>query len=263
MTADLRLATWNVNSLKIRLPQLLDWIAQDPVDVICLQELKLTDDKFPLAAIQEAGYDAVFSGQPTYNGVAILSRRATAGALTDVSMGIPGYEDPQKRVIAATVAGIRVVCVYIPNGQAVDSDKYTYKLGWLTALHGWLQQQLQQHPDLALLGDYNIAPADADVHDPAKWAGQVLCSDAERAHFNGLLSLGLHDSFRKFDQPPKIYSWWDYRELGFRRNAGLRIDHILLTDALNQRCTACVVNKPMRALQQPSDHAPVIATLSA
>jgi exodeoxyribonuclease-3 len=257
-----KLATWNINSLTVRLPQVLEWLAANPVDVLCLQELKLTDDKFPLAAFTEAGYHAVWAGQKTYNGVAILSR--TPG--TDMVRNIPGLEDPQQRVLAVTVAApdgqpIRVICAYCPNGQAVGTDKYEYKLRWFAALHEWLKGELDLHPRLAVLGDYNVAPADADVHDPAKWAGQVLVSEPERDAFFGLIDLGLADAFRLFEQPPKIFSWWDYRQLGFRRNAGLRIDHILLSNVLASTCTECHVDKGPRGNEQPSDHAPVVATV--
>lgn len=253
----MKLATWNVNSLKVRLPQVLQWLSDNPVDVLCLQETKLTDDKFPVAEIEATGYQVAFTGQKTYNGVALLSRHP----MTDVIKNNPHFEDPQQRLISATILGIRVVCAYIPNGQSVDSDKYQYKLQWLEALRTWLTQECQAHPDLALLGDYNIAPEDRDVHDPIAWEGQVLCSDAERAAFDRLLNLGLKDSFRLFEQAPKSFSWWDYRQMGFRLNKGLRIDHILLTAPLAARCTACVIDKVPRKWEQPSDHAPVIASL--
>lgn len=253
----MKLATWNVNSLKVRLPQVLQWLADNPVDVLCLQETKLTDDKFPVAEIEAAGYQVAFTGQKTYNGVALLSRHP----MTDVVKNNPHFDDPQQRLISATIQGIRVVCAYIPNGQTVDSDKYQYKLQWLDALRTWLTQECQSHPDLALLGDYNIAPEDRDVYDPIAWEGQVLCSDAERAAFDRLLNLGLKDSFRLFEQAPKSFSWWDYRQMGFRLNKGLRIDHILLTVPLAARCTACVIDKIPRKWEQPSDHAPVVASL--
>ncbi|MDP2804765.1 MAG: exodeoxyribonuclease III [Gallionellaceae bacterium] len=248
-------ATWNVNSLKVRLPHLLDWLAANPVDVVCLQETKQQDADFPQAALQEAGYYSVFSGQKTYNGVAILSR----APISDVQYGIPNFEDEQKRVIAATISGVRVVCVYIPNGQEVGSDKYHYKLKWLAALHGWLADELKKYPALALLGDYNIAPEDCDLYDPVGWAGKILVSEPERDAFKGLLRLGLRDSFRLFEQPEKSYSWWDYRMMGFRRNMGLRIDHILISEKL--QCTSCVIDKAPRKLERPSDHTPVIADI--
>jgi exodeoxyribonuclease-3 len=253
----MRLATWNVNSLKVRLPHVLDWLAENPIDVLCLQETKLTDDKFPVAAIEAAGYQVAFTGQKTYNGVAILSKHP----MTEVVKNIPSFEDEQQRVIAATIEGVRVVCAYIPNGQSVDSDKYRYKLSWLEGLHDWLTGECKTHANLALLGDYNIAPDDRDVHDPAAWQGQVLVSEPEREKFRRLLDLGLQDAFRLFEQPEKIFSWWDYRQMAFRRNMGLRIDHILLSPPLAARCTACVIDKAPRKREQPSDHTPVVATI--
>jgi len=253
----MRLATWNVNSLKVRLPQVLQWLADNPVDVLCLQETKLTDDKFPVGDIERAGYQVAFTGQKTYNGVAILSKHP----LGDVVRNNPRFDDAQQRLIAATVEGVRVVCAYIPNGQAVGSDKYRYKLQWLDALHGWLADELQSHPSLALLGDYNIAPEDRDVHDPVAWQGSVLVSAPERAAFTRLLELGLQDAFRLFEQPEKTFSWWDYRMMAFRRNMGLRIDHILLSPALAARCGGCTIDRLPRKWEQPSDHTPVIATL--
>jgi exodeoxyribonuclease III len=254
----MRIATWNVNSLKVRLEHLLEWLAREAPNVVCLQETKTEDAAFPAAAIEAAGYRVAFSGQKTYNGVAIVSRLP----MTDVVAGIPGYADEQKRVLSATIEGVRIVCAYIPNGQSVDSDKYRYKLEWLAALTAWLQAEIARHPRLALLGDYNIAPEDIDVHDPAAWAGQVLCSVPERDAFRGLIALGLSDSFRRFPQPERSFTWWDYRMNAFRRKMGLRIDHILLTTPLAETCTACRVDASMRGLERPSDHAPVIADLA-
>jgi len=254
----MKLATWNVNSLKVRLPQVLQWLESSPVDVLCLQETKLTDDKFPAAEIEAAGYQVVFTGQKTYNGVAILSRHP----ITDVVKNNPLFPDEQQRIISATIEGMRLVCAYVPNGQAVGSDKYDYKLRWLEALIQWLEGELQRFPSLALLGDYNIAPTDADVHDPVAWQDQVLVSAPERAAFERLCALPLADAFRLFPQAEKLYSWWDYRQMAFRRNRGLRIDHILLSPALVQRCTACEIDKLPRKWEQPSDHTPVIATLT-
>ncbi len=254
----MKLATWNVNSLKVRLPHVLDFLATHRPDALCLQETKTEDGGFPFAALVEAGYHAVHNGQKTYNGVALLSRAEPADVLRD----IPGYDDPQKRLIAATIDGVRVVCGYMPNGQAVGAEKYAYKLGWFTALTGWLQGELARHPRLALLGDYNIAPEDRDVHDPDAWREQILCSTPERDAFRALLNLGLTDAFRLFEQPEKSYSWWDYRDLGFRRNKGLRIDHILLSAPLAAACGACTIDKAPRKLERPSDHAPVIADLA-
>jgi len=253
----MRIATWNVNSLKVRLPHLLRWLETNPIDVLCIQETKLTDDKFPVSEINAAGYQVAYTGQKTYNGVAILSRLP----IEDVVKNNPRFDDPQQRIIAATIDGIRFVNAYIPNGQEVDSEKYLYKMAWLKALHEWLGEEVAAHPQLALLGDYNIAPEDRDVHDPVEWEGKIHCSERERAAMTGLVGLGLADSFRLFEQPEKQYSWWDYRMMGFRRNRGLRIDHILLSPALAQRCTACTIDREPRKWEQPSDHTPVIATL--
>jgi len=253
-----QLATWNVNSLAVRLPQLLDWLAAHPVDALVLQETKLTDDKFPAAEIEAAGYRVVFHGQKTYNGVALLSRSAA----TDVVRNIPGFADEQARVIAGTVEGVRVVGGYFPNGQAPDSEKFIYKMGWLQALQDWLRSELATHQQLVLMGDFNIAPEDRDVYDPVGWAGQIHCTDQERAHFRALLDLGLVDAFRLFEQPPKSWSWWDYRNLAFRKNQGLRIDHILVSQALQPRVSACEIDKAPRKNERPSDHAPVIVTLA-
>jgi len=253
-----QLATWNVNSLAVRLPQLLDWLAAHPVDALVLQETKLTDDKFPAAEIEAAGYRVVFHGQKTYNGVALLSRSAA----TDVVRNIPGFADEQARVIAGTVEGVRVVGGYFPNGQAPDSEKFIYKMGWLQALQDWLRSELATHQQLVLMGDFNIAPEDRDVYDPVGWAGQIHCTDQERAHFRALLDLGLVDAFRLFEQPPKSWSWWDYRNLAFRTNQGLRIDHILVSQALQPRVSACEIDKAPRKNERPSDHAPVIVTLA-
>ena len=257
----MKLATWNINSLNVRLPQVLDWLRANPVDALCLQELKLSDDKFPLPAFQELGYHAAWAGQKTYNGVAILSREPGR----DMVRNMPGFEDPHQRLIAVTLpspAGdVRVVCVYCPNGQAVGSEKYEYKLRWFTALRDWLSAQLDLHPRLAVLGDYNVAPTDADVHNPEKWVGQVLVSEPERAALDAVIELGLADSFRLFEQEPKSFSWWDYRLNAYKRNAGLRIDHILLSNALANACKACVIDKGPRGNPQPSDHTPVVATL--
>ena len=263
----MKLATWNVNSLAVRLPQVLDWLAANPVDALVLQETKLTDDKFPHAEIEAAGYQVQWFGQKTYNGVALLSRAAASNCVRN----IPGLDDEQARVIAATVpcggndgqapVNMRVIGAYFPNGQAPDSDKFQYKLRWLAALHAWVQAEMAQHPNLVLMGDYNIAPEDRDVYDPVAWAGQIHCTPEERASFSGLLSLGLHDAFRLFVQPAKSWSWWDYRNLAFRKNQGLRIDHILVSEGLKPRVSACVIDKLPRKNERPSDHAPVIVTI--
>ena len=254
----MKLATWNVNSLNVRLPNVLDWLRDNPIDVLCLQETKQEDNKFPYDDLKAAGYNAIHSGQKTYNGVAILSKHA----MCDIEHGIANFDDEQKRVISATINGVRVVCVYIVNGQAVDSEKYEYKMRWLKALNSWLAGELKKYPNLVLLGDYNIAPKDRDCHDPAAWVGQVLVSPPEREAFQKLIALGLHDSFRLFEQPEKSFSWWDYRMMGFRRNFGMRIDHILVSDALKAKCTAAYIDKNPRKLERPSDHTPVVLELT-
>lgn len=257
----MKLATWNVNSLRVRLPQVIDWLQQNPVDVLCLQELKLPQDKFPLDALQAIGYQAVWAGQPTYNGVALISK--TEG--TQVQRNIPHFEDPQQRVIAATYDSangpIRVISAYCPNGQAPDSDKYIYKMQWFAALENWLSDELQHYPHLAILGDYNVAPTDLDVHDPKKWEGKIHVSPAERAAWQKLIDLGLHDAFRHIHPEDPGFTWWDYRRGAFRRNAGLRIDHALLSTPLLTHCSDCLVDKSPRANEQPSDHTPVVVQL--
>jgi exodeoxyribonuclease-3 len=254
-----KIATWNVNSLKVRLPQVLDWLATQQPDVFCLQETKLEDHAFPLAQIEAIGYRALYHGQKTFNGVAILTKEAAQ----DVTRGIPDFVDPQARVIAATIANMRIVCVYVPNGQEVDSEKYAYKLKWLQALYAWLKDELARYPYLAVLGDYNIAPEDRDVHDPIAWRGKILCSKAERDAFRALLGLGLQDAFRLFTQPEKTFSWWDYRMFCSQKNMGLRIDHILLSPSLAAQCTACAIDRAPRKLERPSDHAPVVAEIAS
>jgi exodeoxyribonuclease-3 len=254
----LKLATWNVNSLTVRLPQVLAWLAANPVDVLALQETKLTDDKFPRAEMEAAGYAVQCFGQKTYNGVALLTREAA----TEVVRNIPGLADEQARVVAASVAGVRVVGAYFPNGQEPGSDKFAYKMRWLQALHDWLRDELAAHPRVVLMGDFNIAPEDRDVYDPVAWAGQIHCTPEERAHFQALLDLGLVDAFRLFEQPPKSWSWWDYRNLAFRRNQGLRIDHVLVSPALRAQVQACSIDKLPRKNERPSDHAPVLLTLA-
>jgi exodeoxyribonuclease-3 len=254
----MKIATWNVNSLRVRLPHVLDWLAAHQPDALCLQETKLEDKSFPVTEIEAAGYRVVYAGQKTYNGVAIVARHLP----TEPQIGIPGFVDEQKRVLAASLGDLRLVCVYVPNGQAVGSDKYAYKLAWLEALTAWLREELERYPRLALLGDYNIAPDDRDVHDPAAWKDQVLCSEAERAALRAVQDIGLIDAFRLFEQAEKSFSWWDYRMMGFRRNAGLRIDHILLSPPLAASCHACSIDKAPRKLERPSDHAPVFAELA-
>jgi exodeoxyribonuclease-3 len=253
----MKIATWNVNSLKVRLQQLLDWLDANRPDVLCLQELKLEDKAFPEAEIRAAGYYAAYSGQKTYNGVAILA----SSPPEDVVYGIPGFKDEQKRLIAATVAGLRIVCGYFPNGQTPGSDKYAYKLVWLDALTRWLDAEaLSAHPNLVLAGDFNIAPEAADTHP--QWKGEILVSPPERAAFRAFIECGLTDSFRLFEQPEQSFSWWDYRMGSFRRNFGLRIDHILVSQTLRDACRACAVDKAPRKLERPSDHAPVVLEMN-
>jgi exodeoxyribonuclease-3 len=252
-----RLATWNVNSLKVRLPHLLSWLAQARPDAMCLQETKMEDAKFPAEELRAAGYQSVYFGQKAYNGVAILAR----SELTDIRHGIPDFADDLKRVIGATVGDVRVVSIYAPNGQSLESEKYRYKLRWYEALAAWMKGELVRRPRIALLGDFNVAPEDRDVHNPKRWEGQIHVSEPERAAFRQLLELGFADAFRLFPQPEKEFSWWDYRLLGFQRNWGLRIDEILLSPELAKVCAACTIDKAPRALERPSDHAPVIAEL--
>lgn len=252
----MKIATWNVNSLRVRLPQVLQWLETARPDVLALQETKLADDKFPVDEITAAGYQVAFHGQPTYNGVAILSRNK----LADVRFGMPGFEDDQARVLAATIDGVRVLDLYVPNGQEVGSEKYAYKLRWLEHLAGVVAAELEKHPNLVVLGDFNIAPADPDVHDPDAWRGRILFSDAEKAALRRLTDLGLVDSFRLFEQDENVFSWWDYRAAGFRRNLGLRIDLVLLSKALAAGCTDASVDRAPRGWERPSDHAPAIAT---
>lgn len=255
----MKLATWNVNSLRVRLPQVIDWLAREQPDVLCLQETKVMDADFPAEVLRAAGYHASFTGQKTYNGVATLSRQEPA----EIETRLPGDGDEaQKRLIAVTVAGIRVINVYVPNGESVDSDKYRYKLDWLKRLLDFVAGELKRHKDVILTGDYNIAPEPRDVHDPAAWEGQVLFSEPERAAFRALTGAGLVDVFRRFDQPPASFSWWDYRMNGFKRNLGLRIDHILASAALAERCRSCRIDVEPRHAERPSDHAPVVAEFS-
>ncbi|MCL2021625.1 MAG: exodeoxyribonuclease III [Betaproteobacteria bacterium] len=253
----MKLAAWNVNSLKVRLPHLLRWLAsEDAPDVVCLQETKLEDHNFPVAALADAGFRSVFAGQKTYNGVAIIFRNEL-GEARDTLKGNPFFPDAQQRLLATTIDGIRVISAYFPNGEAVESEKYFYKLAWMKALYEYLDDELCRFPQLALCGDFNIAPEDCDVHDPERWAGGILCSEAERQAFRGLLSLGLADSFRLFPQAEKSFSWWDYRQWSFQKNLGLRIDHILLSDQLVSSAMASGIRRELRGYERPSDHAPV------
>jgi exodeoxyribonuclease-3 len=259
----MKLASWNVNSLRVRLPQLLEWLARHQPDVVCIQETKLEDDKFPTMVFEAAGYRCAWSGQKTYNGVAILSRQAPNTIVT----GIPAFPDEQKRAIAASIGNgadaIRVICAYVPNGQAVGTEKYAYKLRWLEAFRSWLEQERRSAPRVAVLGDYNIAPADEDVHDPEAWRDKILCSPPEREAFGKLLAVGLKDAFRLFAQKERSFTWWDYRTNGFKRDLGLRIDHILLGPELASRCRACMIDVEPRRAERPSDHAPIMAEIDA
>ena len=254
----MKLATWNINSLTVRLPQVLQWLADNPVDVLALQEIKMTDDKFPAADFAAASYQAQWFGQKTYNGVALISRAPA----TDVVRNIPGFDDDMSRVLTATVDGIRVVGAYFPNGQAPGSDKFDYKMHWLQALRAWLRTELERHPRLVLMGDYNITFDDDDVWDPVGLKDTIHCTEEERYHLRALIALGLHDAYRLFPQAPKSYSWWDYRDFGFRRNRGLRIDHVLVSEALRPAARACTIDKAPRKNERPSDHAPVVLELA-
>ncbi len=254
----MKLATWNINSLTVRLPQVLEWLASNPVDVLALQEIKLTNDKFPASEFAGAGYQAQCFGQKTYNGVALLSKSVA----TDVVRNIPGFADDMARVISATVDGVRVIGAYVPNGQAPGSDKFEYKMHWLRALREWVRTELAQHPKLVLMGDYNITFDDADVWDPVGLKDTIHCTEEERYQLRALVALGLTDAYRLFQQTPKSYSWWDYRDFAFRRNRGLRIDHILVSAALVPLVRACAIDKLPRKNERPSDHAPVVLELA-
>ena len=251
----MKIATWNVNSLKVRLPHVIDWAHEQQPDVIALQETKLTDDRFPLEAIAEAGYRAAYAGQKTYNGVAILSREAQEDVQTDIA----GLDDPDRRILAATIAGVRVINLYVVNGREVGSEKYEYKLRWLAAVTGFVRAELERFEHLVVLGDFNIAPEDRDVHDPEAWHEKILCSTPERDALGRLLDCGLQDTFRLFEQEENSFTWWDYRAAAFRRDMGLRIDLILASQGMAKRCTACSIDKAPRRRERPSDHTPVMA----
>jgi exodeoxyribonuclease-3 len=251
----MKIATWNVNSLNVRLPQVLAWLAAAQPDVLALQETKLTDDKFPHAEIAAAGYHAVCSGQKTYNGVAILSRLRGENEIRD----IPALDDHQRRILGLSCGELRILNLYVPNGEAVGSAKYAYKLDWLERLIAFVAEEIERHPDLVVLGDFNIAPEERDVHDPLLWQDRVMFSEAERTAFRRLLDSGLVDTFRLFDQTPGQFTWWDYRMGAFRRNLGLRIDHILASRSMAARCRSCLIDRVPRKNERPSDHAPVMA----
>lgn len=251
----MKIATWNVNSMNVRLPHVVEWLQSNEPDVLVLQEIKQLTEKFPTDTLQEIGYHSIASGQKTYNGVAIISKTPATDPVTD----FPDFDDPQRRILASTVGDVRVIDLYVPNGSEVGSEKYDYKLNWLMSLRKFLAAEMQQHENIVVLGDFNIAPADADVYDPEKWGDAILCSPLERQALGELIDLGLTDVFRKFDHPEGTFSWWDYRAAGFRRNAGLRIDLILTSNNMTGRCIASYVDKEPRAWERPSDHAPVVA----
>lgn len=254
----MKIATWNVNSLNVRLTHVLEWLASAEPDVLVLQEIKQVTEVFSEESFTEAGYQSIASGQKTYNGVAVISRNSSADHVTD----FPGFEDPQRRILASTIDSVRVINLYVPNGHSVGSEKYEYKLGWLAALRGFLEEEMKTHEKVVVLGDFNIAPEDRDVYDAEKWGEDILCSPPEREALGELLNLGLTDVYRNFDQPEKAFSWWDYRRAGFQRNAGLRIDLILTSDAMTTACQASYIDKEPRAWERPSDHTPVIAEFS-
>ena len=255
----MKIATWNVNSMNVRQPHVVEWLQAHEPDVLVLQEIKQVTEKFPADDLQALGYHSIASGQKTYNGVAVISKIPATDPVTD----FPDLDDPQRRILASTVGDVRVIDLYVPNGSEVGSEKYAYKLGWLSSLRRFLETEMKAHEKLVVLGDFNIAPADEDVHDPKSWGEAILCSPQEREALRDLTELGLTDVFRKFEHPEKTFSWWDYRAAGFRRNAGLRIDLILTSDAMTKHCTACYVDKEPRAWERPSDHAPVVAEFDA
>lgn len=255
MMNSLKIASWNVNSLRVRLPHVLAWLNEHQPDIVALQELKIPDADFPFEVIQDAGYSVIASGQRTYNGVAVLSRNSATDIVTD----LPGLEDPQRRVLAVTVDDIRVINVYIPNGESITSEKYQYKLNWLDKFELYLRAESKKHSKIVILGDFNIAPANIDVHDPAEWEGQVLFSEPERQAFYRMLQLGFQDCFRQLNPDDKSYSWWDYRMNAFKRDRGLRIDHILANHRLAMTCKRAYIDKTPREWERPSDHAPVVA----
>ena len=255
----MKIATWNVNSMNVRQPHVIEWLQAHEPDVLVLQEIKQVTEKFPASDLQAIGYHSIASGQKTYNGVAVISKIPATDPVTD----FPDLDDPQRRILASTVGDVRIIDLYIPNGSEVGSEKYAYKLGWLSSLQRFLEAEMKEHEKLVVLGDFNIAPADEDVHDPERWGEAILCSPQERKALRDLTDLGLTDVFRRFEHPEKTFSWWDYRAAGFRRNAGLRIDLILTSDAMTKHCTSCYVDKEPRAWERPSDHAPVIAEFDA
>jgi exodeoxyribonuclease-3 len=255
-----KIATWNVNSLRVRLPHVLDWLSAHPVDVLALQETKLINEQFPVAAFQEVGYQVVYQGQPTYNGMAIISKLD----MQDVVRCISGLSDgpTERRALAVTINGVRLINFYVPNGESLLSEKYQYKLAWLARARVYLADELARHPRVVVVGDFNIAPEDRDVHSVVAWAGHVLVSEPEREHLRALISLGLHDAFRLFESDAGHFSWWDYRAGAFHKNNGLRIDHVLISEALVPQCRSCTIDKKPRGWTRPSDHVPVIVDLN-
>ena len=253
----MKIASWNVNSLNVRLPHLTTWLAEAQPDVVALQETKMEDSKFPAEAIQALGYRVAFSGQKTYNGVAILAREEPRDVVTD----IPGLDDPQRRILVATVGDLRIADLYVVNGQDVGTEKYTYKLDWLAKVRAFLAEEIRRYPNLVVLGDFNITPDDRDIYDPAAWKEQILCSTPERDALRAIVDLGLHDTFRLFNDEAGHYSWWDYRQAGFRRNLGMRIDLVLASEALRSRCRAASIDRVPRTWERPSDHTPVLLEL--
>ena len=254
----MKVATWNVNSLKVRLPHVLDWLAASEADVLCLQETKTTDENFPVDEITAAGYHVAYSGQKTYNGVAILSKLPATDIITDIA----GLDDPQRRILGATIDGVRVLDLYVVNGQEVGSEKFEHKLFWLDKVTDHIRVQLQEHEQFVVVGDFNIAPDDRDVYDPEAWHERILCSTPERNALQKIIDLGLTDTFRLFEQAENSYSWWDYRAAAFRRNRGLRIDLVLASRTLADNCVSCEIDKEPRSLERPSDHTPVVAEFS-
>lgn len=254
----MKIASWNVNSLNVRLPHLSEWLKSAAPDIVALQETKMEDAKFPVAALAEHGYECVFSGQKTYNGVAVLAKIAPHSMLTDIE----GLADPQRRILAVTIGDLRIVNLYVVNGQEVGSEKFAYKLDWLAKVRAYLAEEIKRHPNLIVLGDFNIAPDDRDVHDPDAWREQILCSTPEREALRSILDLGLHDTFRLFEPTAGHYSWWDYRQAGFRRNLGLRIDLVLASEALRARCRGASIDRVPRTWERPSDHTPVVLELA-
>lgn len=255
----MKIATWNVNSMNVRQTHVVEWLQVHEPDVLVLQEIKQLTEKFPTDDLKAIGYHSIASGQKTYNGVAVISKSPAEDVVTD----FPDFDDPQRRILASTIGDVRVIDLYVPNGSEVGSEKYEYKLAWLASLQQFLKAEMSQHEKLVVLGDFNIAPADEDVHNPEDWGEAILCSPAERKVLRELVGLGLTDVFRKFEHPEKTFSWWDYRAAGFRRNAGLRIDLILTSEPMTESCTACYVDKEPRAWERPSDHAPVVAEFAS